>query len=215
VTITEVAQVGGSADGERAHTRVWSWSADVANQVIQAQEGELPAAMFTTYAPPHPLALSPDDADHIIGKHGSTLRTATRAGNRAPLHEIPCDDLRPDLRDHLTRTVDAANRSWWRLDLEVLTLSLARYPLHAMHREHQDMHPGSMQRKLALSIQLSDPADYDGGDLMLRCWHEEVRMPRHRGTVVAFPGWTSHRVTPVERGERWALIVWAWGRPVR
>jgi predicted 2-oxoglutarate/Fe(II)-dependent dioxygenase YbiX len=40
-------------------------------------------------------------------------------------------------------------------------------------------------------------------------------MPRTRGTLVVFPGWTVHEVEPVTAGERWALIVNGWGPPLR
>ena len=42
-----------------------------------------------------------------------------------------------------------------------------------------------------------------------------LAMPRTRGTLMAFPGWTVHEVEPVASGERWALIVNGWGPPLR
>lgn len=169
------------------------------------------SATFTTYAPPSSLALTADEVDAILERHrGSVTPTET---DRADATTIPWEEL--DCHDRLMAIVNATNTAWWRLNITLVTGYLLRYGPGDAHREHVDMHPGSMQRKLSLSIQLSDSDDYAGGDLELRCWHGLMKMPRLRGSVVAFPGWTSHLVTPVESGERWALVVWAWGPPVR
>ncbi len=171
---------------------------------------EKPSAVFTTYAPPSPLALTAGEVDAILDAHAGSvehLQDARAEAATIPWPEVPC-------HARLLEIVAAANAAWWRLDIELVTAYLLRYRPGDEHREHMDMHPGSMQRKFALSVQLSDSDDYDGGDLELRCWEELRTMPRLRGSVVAFPGWTPHRVTRLERGERWALVVWGWGRAV-
>ena len=68
---------------------------------------------------------------------------------------------------------------------------------------HQDLHAGAAGRKLAGSV------------LVMHFTHHRVAMPRARGTLGAFAGWTLHEVTPVTRGERWALIVNGFGPPLR
>jgi PKHD-type hydroxylase len=63
------------------------------------------------------------------------------------------------------------------------------------------------QRLISLSVELSDPADHDGGVL-------EIAPPRGltrtlpRGGARLFASRAIHRVTPVTRGERWALVAW-------
>jgi PKHD-type hydroxylase len=64
-------------------------------------------------------------------------------------------------------------------------------------------------------VQLSAPEDYDGGQLELRDGDEIVSGPRDAGTIVAFPSWVIHRVTPVTRGLRRSLVVWVGGPPFR
>jgi len=63
-------------------------------------------------------------------------------------------------------------------------------------------------RVLSFSIQLSDPALYDGGML-------EVGGPGNasaaQGTAVLFPSYSLHRVHPVTQGERWSIVSWWWG----
>ena len=78
---------------------------------------------------------------------------------------------------------------------------------------HVDMvdAPSEVQRKLSLTLQLSDPADYEGGALEFRDGCSVVAAPRERGAVVAFPSWAHHRVTPVTRGVRRSLVAWVGG----
>lgn len=68
------------------------------------------------------------------------------------------------------------------------------------------------QRKLSLVLQLSDPADYDGGTLEAQFETiTPMQVDKKRGMVAAFPSWVMHRVTPVTRGVRKTLVVWTAG----
>jgi PKHD-type hydroxylase len=66
-------------------------------------------------------------------------------------------------------------------------------------------------RKLSLSIQLSDPDDYEGCDLQFYGHHQLETAPRTRGAAIIFPSYILHRVTPVISGTRKSLVVWAGG----
>lgn len=66
-------------------------------------------------------------------------------------------------------------------------------------------------RKLTLTVQLSDPADYDGGALELNFNGTPVEAPRERGVGISFPSYTLHRVAPVTAGVRHSLVVWTHG----
>jgi len=89
-------------------------------------------------------------------------------------------------------------------------LQLARYGKGDYYGQHLDIGPGKARmRKLSVSIQLSDAQSYDGGDLVM--WGHQVPMERSRGTLVAFPSYLVHEVTPVTRGERYSLVAWASG----
>jgi len=69
-------------------------------------------------------------------------------------------------------------------------------------------------RKLSLSLQLSDPHDYEGGELWLH-GSNRVCIPKQKGLIVAFPSYTSHRVSPVTMGVRKSLVVWVVGPDYR
>jgi PKHD-type hydroxylase len=64
-------------------------------------------------------------------------------------------------------------------------------------------------------VQLSAPGDYEGGRLQLDYVDGWATVPGDLGAVAVWPGWQRHQVTPVTDGERWALVAWAYGPPVR
>jgi PKHD-type hydroxylase len=70
-------------------------------------------------------------------------------------------------------------------------------------------------RKISLSLQLSDPSGYEGGDLILSAGEGEVRAERARGTLIAFPSYVLHRVVPVTSGTRKSLVIWVSGPEFR
>jgi PKHD-type hydroxylase len=69
----------------------------------------------------------------------------------------------------------------------------------------------SAPRKLSLVLQLSDPSEYEGGDLELYIGPEPVVVTKQLGLVTAFPSFVLHRVTPVTKGTRKTLVVWLSG----
>ena len=67
-----------------------------------------------------------------------------------------------------------------------------------------------LPRKFSMSFQLTDPADYDGGELRIHDGNI-LYAPKERGIGVGFPSWQLHSVTPVTRGIRKSLVVWVTG----
>lgn len=67
---------------------------------------------------------------------------------------------------------------------------------------HTDLHPGVARRKLAGTVQLSRPSEYEGGALVVEHFGQSYELPWALGTQAVFAGWTVHRVEPVTAGER-------------
>ncbi len=94
-------------------------------------------------------------------------------------------------------------------------LQLAEYGVGDHFDWHMDMSGGATSlRKISISVLLSDPADFEGGDL------EFFRTParpqdRSRGAAAVFPSFLPHRVAPVTRGSRFSLVAWIAGAPFR
>jgi PKHD-type hydroxylase len=67
-------------------------------------------------------------------------------------------------------------------------------------------------RKLSVTVQLSDPDEYDGGDLQFWTGGQyPISGPRGKGNVVIFPSFLLHRVTPVTTGTRKSFVLWLGG----
>ena len=75
--------------------------------------------------------------------------------------------------------------------------------------------PGQEPRKITMSLQLSDGASYEGCDLEVRAAHPVDVAPRERGCLMAFRASALHRVTPITRGVRKSLVIWAAGPEFR
>lgn len=66
-------------------------------------------------------------------------------------------------------------------------------------------------RKLSVVVQLSDPLEYEGGDLEIMTGVEPTKVDKKKGLVTVFPSYVLHRVTPVTKGIRKSLVVWCVG----
>jgi predicted 2-oxoglutarate/Fe(II)-dependent dioxygenase YbiX len=68
-------------------------------------------------------------------------------------------------------------------------------------------------RKLSIVVQLSDPDEYEGGNLQIL---DEAKnsyiVPRKRGTVIVFDSRAQHRVLKVTKGTRRSLVAWVVGK---
>ena len=86
--------------------------------------------------------------------------------------------------------------------------------------EEQEKH-GKL-RKLSMTVSLSDPEEYEGGDLEFDFRNtDEGSQPRiceeirKKGSVIIFPSFVWHRVKPVTKGTRHSLVCWNIGYPFR
>jgi PKHD-type hydroxylase len=72
--------------------------------------------------------------------------------------------------------------------------------------------PGSGERlrtDVSCTLFLSDPADYDGGELCIADTYGEQSVKLPAGHMVLYPGTSLHQVRPVTRGERLACFFWS------
>ena len=89
---------------------------------------------------------------------------------------------------------------------------------HASEGSHFDWHfdTGPLPpRKFSLTLQLSDPSQYEGGELQFNTGTEIVSAPKNRGVAIGFPSYMIHRVTPVTAGTRKAIVTWITGPKFR
>ena len=79
-------------------------------------------------------------------------------------------------------------------------------------------------RKLSVTVTLSDPKNYKGGELEFDFRNMDPDKKRNihkckeilpKGSLVVFPGFVWHRVCPVKSGERNSLVIWNLGYPYK
>jgi predicted 2-oxoglutarate/Fe(II)-dependent dioxygenase YbiX len=114
------------------------------------------------------------------------------------------------------------NSSAWYFDLSGFAYDDMPYVMryNASRADHYDWHTDMGQfyaasRKLSFSLQLSDGAAYDGGDLEFYNTTVEKSLFRALGTLIVFPAYWMHRVHPVTRGQRDAVVGWVHGPSYR
>lgn len=103
------------------------------------------------------------------------------------------------------------------LPLRVLSPMFNRYETGMTFGTHVDnairTMPGTggmrMRADVSTTLFLSDPDEYDGGDLIVEDLFGTHTVKLPAGHMVVYPASSLHRVTPVTRGCRWASFFWA------
>lgn len=78
--------------------------------------------------------------------------------------------------------------------------------------KHIDKGLDFVVRKLSLSIQLTNPKEYEGGELILYENEKGTEMKKEQGYLVLFPSFTLHEVKLITKGERNSLVSWVTGK---
>jgi PKHD-type hydroxylase len=108
--------------------------------------------------------------------------------------------------------------AWYRYDLYgfLEPLHFVRYDPGGKFDWHLDCgaERSICTRKLSVTVQLTAPGEYEGGGLEF-CPQGELHRARYHGAGIVFPAMLAHRVTPVERGARRALVAWIHGPSFR
>lgn len=106
------------------------------------------------------------------------------------------------------------NAKYFRFDLtgfgEALQLTNYDQSENGMYGWHVD-YGGDVSRKLSLVVQLTDPSEYEGGNLQVLTTSRPETVRKKRGLVAAFPSYVLHQVTPVTQGSRQSLVAWVSG----
>ena len=141
--------------------------------------------------------------DNIDGK----IRTSTVVG-------FPYGtEANKKINDIVEPYIIMANSESFGFDLNGLKeFQIAEYSEGGHYDNHFDMRLDNRAstRKLGITVQLSEPTDYDGGEFM---FSDDLITPdqdiiKKIGTVIVFPSFIYHRVMPVSRGKRFSLVGW-------
>jgi PKHD-type hydroxylase len=118
----------------------------------------------------------------------------------------------------LMKLIQSTNNIHWNFDLVMARepIQYTEYTDDGHYDWHIDAGGGYMnQRKVSVSVLLSDPNEYEGGDLQIWPGGEIKIAERVLGGVTLFPSCLLHRVTPVTKGVRKSLVFWVGGTPYR
>lgn len=148
---------------------------------------------------------------------GAGWATGVSAGPQALLvknnQQLP--ESAPELRELRLLVMRALNRSAELLSAalpnKILPPNFNRYSgttnAYGMHADAtlRTLSDGSWLRTdISATLFLSDPADYDGGELEIEDSHGQQRIKLAAGSLVIYPSGSLHQVHPVTRGERLA-----------
>ena len=161
----------------------------------------------------------------VVADLVARLADAPWADGRATAHGVAKDakaNLQLEPTQPLAKAlgapiVDALSRredfKAWALPHTLLPLTFARYDVGMTYGDHLDLPavatpPGPLRTDLSLTVFLSDPASYDGGELVVTLPGGERRVKGAAGDAFVYPSTTVHRVEPVRRGVRLVAITW-------
>ncbi len=189
----------------------------------------------------HPDVFTPRECAEIVRLGFEQIRLE-RSGTVAGVEGV--EDVSADIREsrvawigesgddnwiheRLAAVAEAANDGYG-FDLDGFSedLQFTVYESEGSHYtwHHDGFEEGLEHRKLSLVIQLSDPSGYEGADLEFLEVAEDydsqerdgyLLSARAIGSVISFPAFEYHRVTPLISGLRCSLVSWLSGPPFR
>ena len=178
-----------------------------------------------------PDLFSPDECVRIIqlfaahelqpGRiwHGAGYDVDSSRRNLETAYIPRADDTRW-IYDRMDRAFFEA-ASAWKLDVR-RTLEDLKYMVYRPGSHFAQWHVDigedySSLRKVSMSVELNSSTEYDGGELQLfpTASQHAAGSIRGPGTAIIFPSHSYHRVTPVTRGTRHAIVNWISGPPLR
>ncbi|BCW90322.1 PKHD-type hydroxylase [Alphaproteobacteria bacterium SO-S41] len=145
------------------------------------------------------------DGKTTAGWHAKLVKENAQLAKDDPL----ADAIRVDVDAALRRNAIFAAA----VQPKLIQLLINRYGEGQSYGAHvDDAFMNGRRTDVALTVFLSDPADYDGGELVIDGPSGEQRIKLPAGAAIVYPATTLHRVEPVTRGARLACVGWVESR---
>jgi predicted 2-oxoglutarate/Fe(II)-dependent dioxygenase YbiX len=160
------------------------------------------------------------DAYPVTSSVGGTKESSKidRSIRSADIYNLENDEENKWIYDKVTNAVSVANAMHFDYDISGIThsIQLIHYKADAEVPGHYDWHVDAGRgepatRKISFTAQLSDPRDYEGCELLVNDHGNIIEAPKERGSINMFPSYQVHKVCPITRGERFALVLWIHG----
>ena len=182
-----------------------------------------------------------DDMDAKVGRKDPTASVSRKSKiswmnqEQSDKHDLDFTMLYGELNKTFDAVREAAGWGEWEISA-VQPYQYTRYGPGGHYAWHPDAHreiegpdsefPGLI-RKLSFTLLLSDPDEYEGGELLIEdhqasgpdeIWFRITNMslvPEYntKGTMIVFPSHLWHQVKPIKRGLRRSLVGWFMGPP--
>lgn len=156
----------------------------------------------------------PEQAEGHVGFGDERVDYAARVSKIGWLHPMPENRW---LYRWLQTVIQDCNGRFWNYDLwgfhDALQYTTYEGEANGHFGWHMDAgeNSGRAPRKLSISLLLSDPSEYDGGAFEYFDGKPKQLRVRDQGLAIVFPSFVQHRVLPVTRGLRRALVGWVCG----
>lgn len=174
------------------------------------------AGMFTDeqlYSIVNLCSRLPAQDGNVLGHRNQTVQN--QEVRRSNIRWVPTSEDYAWIYNTLSWNVTTVNQDSFNFDLtHIEPLQFSEYTenqegFYAPHLDNGEQLAG--YRKLSFVLQLTDPGDYEGGELVLHIGPEPTVLPRDRGKLLFFPSYTLHEVKPVTWGVRHSLVGWVAG----
>ena len=144
------------------------------------------------------------------------INTPDESTRKTKLNWLP---LQHKFNKILSEYVTKANTIMYHYDIGKFTpCQFARYDVGDFYNYHQDSGHNIVEyeketRKLSMTLQLSDPDTYEGGQFFFYNGNKEEEEPeiQKQGSILVFDSRMWHRVAPVTKGVRYSLVSWVLG----
>lgn len=160
--------------------------------------------------------------DSLSSDNASTFGGDLRDVRRGKVGWVPRTQDYTWIYDRLFGIVKEANDNLWKFELSGFLEDCQYTTYHGSAKKggkydyHLDIDgPRGVHRKISGVLQLTDPSDYEGGELEILSRDTPFTASKEKGTITLFPSFLLHRVKEVTKGKRNSLVIWVSGYPFK
>lgn len=161
-------------------------------------------------------AISEYKVDEIVKLAGNTTEASTfnEGGSDVRKSRVAWLTNNKPVLDLLYDFVDIANRNafnahiYKKADIQFTEYLGSEGGHYSWHHDIDWNRDDGLDRKLSVTVQLSSPDEYEGGDFSFSECQSPDKSSKEKGTVLVFPSYLQHAVQPVTSGTRRSLVAW-------
>lgn len=186
---------------------------------IACEPGHLESLMFSKEECEKIISYANDLYPTNASVGGSIEKSKVDASIRsADIYVLENNEEHKWIYERVAKVVSIINKVHFDYEIAGIThgIQLIHYKADAEVPGHYDWHVDAGNgevavRKISFTAQLSDENSYEGCELVINNHATEVIGRKDRGSIHLFPSYMPHVVTPITKGERYALVIWIHG----